>query len=149
MQTIPFWRRKTLDEMNHEEWESLCDHCARCCLHKLEDEESGRVYYTSVVCHLLDFSSGRCSRYSERTNLVPDCITLSTENIPQLEWMPATCAYRLIAQGEELPEWHPLRSGNPDSVTDAGVAVRTWAIPDSDLDDPDSELEQHIIEWLE
>ncbi len=135
--------------MTRAEWESLCDRCGKCCLHKLEDEESGKVYYTNVVCSLLDFQNGCCSRYSERSRLVPSCLTLSTGNIPQLHWMPISCAYRLIAEGEDLPDWHPLRSNDPDSVVDAGVSVRAYAIPDSELDDLDSELEQHIIEWLE
>ncbi len=149
MQTIPFWRRKSLDEMTRAEWESLCDHCGKCCLHKLEDEESGKIYYTNVVCSLLDFESGCCTRYSERSRLVPSCLTLSTDNIPQLHWMPISCAYRLIAEGEDLPDWHPLRSNDPDSVVDAGVSVRAYAIPDSEVDDLDSNLEQYIIEWLE
>ena len=146
MQNIPFWRSKSLAEMTPAEWESLCDRCGRCCLHKLEDEESGEIYYTNIVCCLLDLETGRCTRYSERSRLVPDCLALSTENIPHLQFMPASCAYRLIAEGADLPEWHPLRSGDPDSVFDAGISVRGWAIPDSEVD---GDLARHIIEWLE
>jgi len=135
--------------MTRAEWESLCDRCGKCCLHKLEDEESGKIYYTNVVCSLLDFESGRCTRYSERSRLVPSCLTLSTDNIPQLHWMPASCAYRLISEGKDLPGWHPLRSNDQDSVNDAGVSVRAYAIPDNEVDDLDGNLEQYIIEWLE
>ncbi len=149
MHTVPFWRSKSLDEMTREEWESLCDHCGRCCLYKLQDEESGKIYYTSIVCSLLDFSTGCCSRYTERSHLMPDCITLSTANIPQLHWMPSSCAYHLVAEGKDLPEWHPLRSGTPDSVKNAGISVCSYAIPDTEFNNLDKELERHIIEWLE
>jgi len=149
MQTTPFWRSKSLDEMTRTEWESLCDRCGKCCLYKLEDEDSGRIYYTSVVCSLLDFDSGCCTRYSERSTLMPNCLTLSTQNIPQLQWMPSTCSYRLISEGEDLPEWHPLRSGDSKSVNHAGVSVFSYAVPDTEVGDQSSELERYIIEWLE
>ncbi len=145
---IPFWRSKSLEQMTREEWESLCDRCGKCCLYKLEDEESGRVYYTNVVCGLLDFDSGCCTRYRERSRVVPGCLTLSPERLPDLHWMPGTCAYRLLAEGEELPDWHPLLSGDPESVFKAGVSVRSYAIPDSEVADLEEGLQQYIIEWL-
>ncbi len=135
--------------MTRAEWESLCDRCGKCCLHKLEDEDRGKVYYTNIVCGLLDFDSGQCTRYAERSQLVPDCITLSIGNIPQLHWMPGSCAYHLIAEGKDLPEWHPLCSGTPDSVKAAGVSVDSYAIPDTEFNNLEQELERHIIEWLE
>ncbi len=146
--STPFWRSKPLEQMTPEEWESLCDRCGKCCLYKLEDEENGRIYYTNVVCSLLDFDSGRCTRYTERSRVVPGCLTLSPEKLPELHWMPGTCAYRLLAEGEELPEWHPLLSGDPESVQRAGVSVRSYAVPDSEVSNPD-ELHRYIIEWLE
>lgn len=138
---IPFWKKKSLQEMSPEEWESLCDGCARCCLHKLEDEDSGQVASTNVACHLLDIAACRCSRYGERKRLVPDCVILNPENVHQLSWMPDTCAYRLLAEGRDLKWWHPLVSGNPDSVHDAGISVRSLAISEREAGD----LEDHVV----
>ncbi len=142
---MSFWKTKKLSEMTTEEWESLCDNCGKCCLHKLEDEDTGDIYFTSVVCNLIDLSTCRCTRYAERTQLVPECLDLKQHDFTEYNWLPATCAYRLLTDGKELPSWHPLLSGSPDSVLDAGVSISSYAMKESDIDD----LEDHIIEWLE
>lgn len=127
--------------MTHTEWESLCDGCGRCCLHKLEDDADGRMYYTRVVCELLDISTCRCKDYANRQKTVPDCIQLSVEQAHFFDWLPDTCAYRLLAEGEPLPEWHPLITGDPQSVIDAGISVRNVAISESD----DIDLTEEVI----
>ena len=136
-----FWERP-LAELNREEWEALCDGCGKCCLHKLEDEETGELHATNVACWLLDRHSGRCSRYRERKALVPDCVRLRPENLAELDWLPSTCAYRLRGEGKPLPEWHPLITGDPDSVHRAGASVRGWTISENDA----GELEHHMID---
>ena len=120
----PFWRRKRLDEMNPAEWESLCDGCARCCLVKLEDEDTGQIHYTDLGCRLLDARGCTCRDYARRSKRVPDCVTLTVEAVRTLGWLPPTCAYRLIEEGRELPDWHPLVTGDRDSVHRAGISVR-------------------------
>jgi uncharacterized cysteine cluster protein YcgN (CxxCxxCC family) len=120
----PFWRAKTLAEMSEGEWESLCDGCARCCLVKLEDEESGAIHYTDVGCTLLDAGACRCRDYGNRQAKVPDCVRLAAANVSELSWLPPTCAYRLVAQGRDLYWWHPLVSGDPETVHAAGISVR-------------------------
>lgn len=137
----PFWRRKGLTEMTVEEWESLCDGCGKCCLNKLEDIDTGELSYTNVACRLLDLGTCRCTRYAARSRLVPDCVTLTPENVGALRWMPSTCAYRLIAEGKPLADWHPLISGDPDSVHRAGVSVRGRAISERRA----GPLEHHIL----
>ena len=141
---MKFWETKTLAEMSTAEWESLCDGCAKCCLNKLEDEDSGQIYFTSVVCDLINLETCRCTRYSERTTLVPDCIDLKQHDFSEYTWLPDTCAYRLLSDDKPLPSWHPLISGTPESVKEAGVAISSYAIKESQVDD----LEEHIIEWL-
>ena len=141
---MSFWKTKKLAEMTTEEWESLCDNCGKCCLHKLEDEDTGRIVFTSVACNLIDLNSCRCTRYSERTQLVPDCLNLKQHSFTEYHWLPSTCAYRLLSEDKELPGWHPLLTGNSKSVNNAGVSIRSYAIKDSEVDD----LEDHIIEWL-
>lgn len=131
--------------MSREEWESLCDGCARCCLIKLEDEESHELHYTSVVCRYLDLEQCRCSEYHQRTTLVPDCLQVTCENVDELYWMPQSCAYRLLAQGLSLPPWHPLLSGDPQSVREAGISVCDFAISEEAVQSPD-ELEEYIID---
>ena len=140
-----FWEEKSLGEMSREEWESLCDGCARCCLVKLEDEDSGELHYTSVVCRHLAIDHCRCNAYSERTRLVPDCLQVTQENVSQLYWMPHSCAYRLLAEGKPLPEWHPLVSGSSESVHEAGISVRGYAVPEQDLCETD-DLEDFILD---
>ena len=127
--------------MTHTEWESLCDGCGRCCLHKLEDDADDRMYYTRVACELLDISTCRCKDYANRQKTVPDCIQLSVEQAHFFDWLPDTCAYRLLAEGESLPEWHPLITGDPQSVIDAGVSVRNVAISESE----DIDLTEEVI----
>ena len=124
----PFWKTTPLDRMNREQWESLCDGCGRCCLQKFTDGKSGKVTYTWVSCYLLDTQTCRCTDYRHRTILVPDCLALTQEQIPRLRWLPRTCAYRLLSQGETLPDWHPLVSGDSESVHRAGISVRDKAI---------------------
>jgi len=140
-----FWETKTLAQMTTEEWESLCDGCGKCCLIKLEDEDTGELAFTSVVCDLIDLETCRCTRYSERCTLVPDCIDLKQHDFAEYNWLPSTCAYRLLIDGKPLPNWHPLVSGTAESVKDAGVSISSYAIKESQVDDP----EDHIIEWLE
>lgn len=122
----PFWRRKTLEELTREEWEQLCDGCARCCLLKLEDEEKGEVHLTRLVCRMLDAGSCRCSDYANRHTLMPDCIEIDPEKVRSLDWLPVSCSYRLVAEGKDLHWWHHLVSGSRETVHEAGVSVRGW-----------------------
>ena len=142
---MSFWKTKKLSEMTTEEWESICDSCGKCCLNKLEDEDTGEIYFTSVVCNLIDLDTCRCTRYSERCTLVPECIDLKQHDFSEYNWLPSTCAYRLLVDGKDLPDWHPLISGNKNSAQEAGVAISSYAMKESEIDD----LEDHIIEWLE
>jgi uncharacterized cysteine cluster protein YcgN (CxxCxxCC family) len=119
-----FWKRKSLRQMTAEEWEALCDGCALCCLKKVEDEETGSVYFSDIACKLLDTESCRCMDYSARAKKVADCLVLVADKPEMFRWLPATCAYRLVADGNDLPEWHPLLTGNRESVHDAGISVR-------------------------
>jgi uncharacterized cysteine cluster protein YcgN (CxxCxxCC family) len=138
----PFWETKRLDEMSRAEWESLCDGCGKCCLHKLEDEETGELMATNVACKLLDRRSGRCSNYRHRHAFVPECVRLTPAKMQQLDWLPLTCAYRLLEEGEPLPDWHHLISGDPESVHEAGQSVRGWTISEVDAGD----LEHHLVD---
>ena len=137
-----FWDHKSLEELDEAEWESLCDGCGKCCLNKLHDVETGELFFTNVACRLLDIGKCRCTRYAERSRLVPDCVRLSKDNIQELNWMPSTCAYRLVAEGKPLYWWHPLVSGDPDSVHQAGVSVRRMAITERRA----GPLEHHILD---
>ena len=141
--TVPFWRRKGLSEMDRAEWESLCDGCARCCLVKLEDADSGEVDYSDVACRLLDLGTCRCKHYARRADIVADCAVLTAEGVPSLEWLPPTCAYRLVDEGKDLYWWHPLVSGDPDTVHAAGISVRGRIVTENDAGD----LEDHIVTW--
>lgn len=142
-----FWQQKTLAEMSHEEWESLCDGCGKCCLHKLQDEDDDTVYYTEVACKQLDITQCRCNDYPNRKKLVPDCIELSIEDIDQFHWLPKTCAYRLINEGKPLPEWHHLITGDPRSIHKARQSIKGRAISEHIVLQQD--LEYHIINWVE
>jgi uncharacterized cysteine cluster protein YcgN (CxxCxxCC family) len=139
----PFWRRKTLGEMTRAEWESLCDGCGRCCLHKLRDEDTGELGWTNVACRLLDIGTARCSDYANRKARVPDCVKLTPKKVAAIDWLPPTCAYRLLAEGQDLPWWHPLVSGDPETVAAAGVSVRGKAIRERDA----TALEDHLVAW--
>lgn len=131
--------------MSRAQWESLCDGCAKCCLHKLEDDDSGQVYYTEIACRLLDLERCRCRDYPQRSRWVPECLTLTPDNLVEAYWLPATCAYRLLAEGRDLPDWHPLVTGNPRSAIDAGHSVAGRAIAEADAGD----WEDHLIDWVD
>ena len=135
-----FWRSKSLQEMTPGEWESLCDGCALCCLHKLEDEDTQEVFYTSVVCHLLDFDTCRCTRYEDRCKLVPDCVKLTPQDVDDFHWLPPSCSYRLIHEGKDLPEWHPLLSGRQETVIEAEASVLSWY----EVKDDEIEVEDYV-----
>jgi len=137
----PFWQTKSLAEMSRAEWESLCDGCGRCCLHKLRDDATNEISWTNVACRLLDSESCRCSDYANRRRRVPDCIKLTPHNIASLPWMPGSCAYRRLHEGKTLPAWHPLVTGDAESVHAAGVSVRGQTISEAALDHPDDALE--------
>jgi uncharacterized protein len=137
-----YWEDKPLDQLDRAEWESLCDGCGKCCVHKLEDEVTGELFPTNVACKLLDRESGRCSNYRHRRAFVPECVRLTPKLAATLDWLPETCAYKLRAEDKPLPDWHPLVSGDPESVHRAGMSVRGWTISETDA----GELEDHILE---
>ena len=140
MGEMKVWERP-IGELNREEWESLCDGCGRCCLHKLEDADTGEIYDTNVACKLLDTHSARCSHYKGRHAFVPDCVRLTASKVGTIPWLPSTCAYRLRAEGKPLPDWHYLISGDREAVHRAGVSVRGWTIPEGEAGD----LEHHMV----
>jgi len=139
----PFWKTKTMSEMTPEEWESLCDGCGKCCVHKLEDWDTGEVSYTNVACRLLDLGSCRCGDYPNRKRFVPDCLILSVNALEEMDWLPETCAYRVVADGKDLAWWHPLVSGDPETVHQAGISVRGRVISERRAGD----LTDHIVDW--
>lgn len=144
---MKFWETKTLRQMSSEEWESLCDGCARCCLHKLEDEESEEVFYTDVACQYLEQDACRCTEYQDRNRLVPNCVWLTPDDVDTFHWLPTTCAYRLVAEGQALPSWHPLVSGRAESVHEAGISVAGRCVSEAFVHDED--FEDRIIRWVE
>lgn len=139
-QKQPFWRRKKLSEMTEEEWESLCDGCGRCCLIKLEDIDTGELAYTRLACRLLDIGSCRCRDYANRHVKVPDCVAFTPDTVSNLRWLPNTCAYRLIDEGRDLEWWHPLVSGSPETVHEAGISVRGFARSEKGIPEDDFEI---------
>jgi uncharacterized protein len=145
MNDTPFWQTKTLEQMNAAEWESLCDGCGRCCLNKLEDWDTGEIIWTSVRCRLLDDATCRCSDYKNRQAKVPDCIGLTPKEVRSLSWLPPTCGYRLVRDGEDLYWWHHLISGSRDTVHEAGVSVRGRTVPEEGMELED--YEDHLVEW--
>jgi len=144
---MPWWYRKPLAEMTPREWESLCDGCGRCCLHKLEDVDSGLLFYTDVACRLLDQYHCRCTHYQARRLLVPDCLLLSAQEDNRFDWLPSSCAYRKLANGQALEWWHPLISGNPETVHEAGISVRGRVVSEKEV--PADRLEDHVITWID
>ncbi|MDG1709463.1 MAG: YcgN family cysteine cluster protein [Emcibacteraceae bacterium] len=137
----PFWKEKSFNDMTKEEWESLCDGCGLCCLHKLEDADTGDISYTNVACRLLNTESCRCNKYTKRKKLVPDCVILTPDQVSEFKWLPKTCAYRLISEGKELLKWHPLVSGSTITVHQEGISVSGKVISERDAGD----LQDHII----
>lgn len=145
MPDTPFWKRKTLEEMSRAEWESLCDGCGKCCLVKLQDPDTDEISYTDVACKLLDGATCRCTDYARRKRRVPDCVVLSPAVVADLAWMPTTCAYRLLREGQDLAWWHPLVSGDPATVHEAGISVRGRVISEALVED--AELAEHVVDW--
>jgi uncharacterized protein len=142
-----FWKTKPLSEMTEKEWESLCDGCSKCCLIKIEDEDTGMVSYTHIVCRYMDMSTCLCTCYDQRTNFVPGCLKLKSNDIGKLPWLPKTCAYYLLSKGRDLQWWHPLVSGNLNTVHEAGVSVRGKVLREENVH-PDDWCE-HIIDWVD
>lgn len=138
-----FWEDLPLEKLDRAQWEALCDGCGKCCVHKLEDEETGELLPTNVTCRLLDRHSGRCRDYRNRRAYVPECVRLTPEKIKEIDWLPSTCAYRLLADGQALPDWHPLVTGDPESVHGAGQSVRGWTISEDEVGD---DLEDFIVD---
>jgi hypothetical protein len=141
--TEPFWKTKSLSDMSRAEWESLCDGCGRCCLHKLRDDETGAVSWTNVSCRLLDTHACRCTDYANRRRRIPDCVRLTPEAIAEIDWLPPSCAYQRLQNGLDLLWWHPLVSGDPESVHKAGISVRGRAVDERQA----GPLEYHLTAW--
>ncbi len=141
--TKPFWKTTSLDDMTEEQWESLCDGCGKCCVYKMEDDDDV-LYQTDVACRYFDQQSCRCSQYPKRFELVPDCIQVTPEAARNFEWLPNTCAYKLLAKGRDLPKWHPLVSGDPESVHKANRSARGKVV----LETESGDLEDHVIAIL-
>ncbi len=145
LQSEAFWKTKNMAELSRDEWESLCDGCGKCCCIRLEDEDTAAIYITDVACKLFDSEQCQCSDYPNRSKKVPDCVTLTPGNVAQLHWMPQTCAYRLVANGEDLPEYHHLVSGSRQTIHDAGMSVQEAVYSESDIDPDD--IPNHIVIW--
>lgn len=140
----PFWQRKTLEQMTDEEWESLCDGCGQCCMHKLLDADTNEIYFTNVACDQLNLKTCQCKHYAERFRYEPDCIKLTRDNLATFRWLPLTCAYRLIAEGKSLPAWHPLKTGSKLAMHQAKISVRHIAVREIEVMD----WEDHIINTI-
>ncbi|WP_286830011.1 MULTISPECIES: YcgN family cysteine cluster protein [Kordiimonas] len=140
---MPFWKEKSLEDMTREEWESLCDGCGKCCLHKLEDEDTGEIHFTDVACRFLDPETTQCGKYLVRQRYVGNCVVMSPDLLETLPWMPSTCAYRLLYEGKDLYDWHPLVSGDRDSVHKAGQSVKGRTVDEREAGD----YEDHLVDW--
>jgi uncharacterized cysteine cluster protein YcgN (CxxCxxCC family) len=138
-----FWEKKSLFEMTYNEWESLCDGCGICCLEKFQDPKSGKVYFTDLACPFMDLHSCRCMIYENRNDFFPDCIQLTPENVKKFRWLPKTCSYRLLSKGKQLPQWHPLLTGESKSVHRQGISIKKFAI--SSIGIPENKMQSHII----
>ena len=147
MAPTPFWKTKSLQQMSRQEWESLCDGCAKCCLQKLQDQDSDEVFYTNIACRLLDIESCRCQHYTERKQQVPNCLVLTSENLHTLAWLPSTCAYRLVYEGKELPVWHHLVCADKSAVHVAAKSVRGRVYREEDISE--AYWEDYVVEWPE
>ena len=142
-EAAPFWKTKSLDDMTRDEWESLCDGCGRCCLHKLRDDETDELSFTNVACRLLDLHECHCSHYERRRDKVPDCVSLTPETLREIDWLPPSCAYRRLEEGRDLLWWHPLVSGDPATVHSSGASVRDRAVDERRA----GRLEHYVVEW--
>lgn len=142
-----FWKVKTLEDMSQKEWESLCDGCARCCLIKLEDEDTAEIHMTRLACSMLDVKSCRCTNYPERFSLMPDCVELTPQKVREIPWLPPSCGYRVVAEGRDLAWWHPLISGTSETVHQAGISVKSFAKSESKV--KGSNYERYIIPGFE
>lgn len=143
----PFWEAKTLAEMTRAEWESLCDGCAKCCMHKLEDEDTGMIHFTGVVCRYLDQKKCNCTVYDKRRKLVPTCLQLEPGELDELHWMPSTCAYKLLNAGKPLPIWHPLIAGDRKAMIASGNTVTNKVISEEYVAEED--FQEHIVHWVQ
>lgn len=141
----PYWKTKNLAEMSKSEWEDICDGCGKCCCIRLEDEDTAAIYITDVVCHLFDKKDCRCSDYANRSKKVPDCVTLTPDNVASLTWMPKTCAYRLLSEGQDLPPYHHLITGSRNSIHEAGMSVQHAVISETLI--AEDELPRRLVIW--
>ena len=142
---LPFWKTKNLSELSQSQWESLCDGCGKCCCIRLEDEDNGSTYITDVACRLFNPETCACGDYKNRSRRVPDCVTLTPDNVEQLNWMPQTCAYRLVANGEDLPAWHHLVSGSRDTIHEHGMSVQNEVVSEDLVSEED--VPHRIVIW--
>jgi hypothetical protein len=142
----PFWQSKTLEQMTKSEWEALCDGCGKCCLNKLEDEDTGEILFTNVACRLFDAKTCRCSNYVNRRKFVPDCHQLTPKKVRRFSWLPKTCAYRLVDEGQDLPDWHHLKTGSRQTIHRVGASVRNQVF--SEVDIPLDDFEDYVVDWL-
>ena len=138
-----FWEDMPLDRLDRAQWEQLCDGCGKCCVHKLEDEETGELLPTNVACRLLNLDTCQCTKYATRHRYVPDCVTLTPAEVRSIDWLPPSCAYRLLAEGKPLQWWHPLVSGTPETVHQAGISVRGRAVGEREA----GPLDHHLVDW--
>ncbi len=141
-----FWKKKSLSQMSEKEWEAVCDGCGRCCLNKLEDWDTGEIHYTNIACSLFDEKTCRCGDYANRFAIVPDCVKLEPGDVGSLHWLPPSCGYRLLDEGKDLPDWHPLISGTPETVHTSGASVRGKIVSEEGMTVED--YEDHLVDWV-